>query len=102
MTLIALQSQSKLQYSLQDIDAEQPGAGDDAALARLVSSQDEVRWSQQLGLSQERFGFLVAGENGKTLTVGAEPSSLDTEERYSVFMLKVCIQRNPAVTVSSF
>lgn len=54
--------QSELQYLLQDIETEQPGPGDDAALARLVSSEDEVGRSQQLGLSQANFGFLVAGE----------------------------------------
>lgn len=54
---------SELQYLLQDIKTEQPGPGDDAALARLVSSEDEVGRSQQLGLSQADFGLLVAGEN---------------------------------------
>lgn len=50
----------ELEHSLKDVDAEQPGPGDDAALARLVSSQDEICRRQQLGLSQERLGFLVA------------------------------------------
>lgn len=45
-----------------DVDAEQPGPGDDAALARLVPPQDEVRRRQQLALSQERFGLLVAAK----------------------------------------
>lgn len=53
---------NELQYLLQDIKTEQPGPGDDAALACLVSSQDEVGRSQHLGLSQPGFGFLVAGE----------------------------------------
>lgn len=84
-TLNALRAQNKLQFLLQDIDAEQPGPGDDAALARMVSSNDEVGWSQQLGLSQESFGFLVAGENGIRLIVGTEKSSLNTERQHSVF-----------------
>lgn len=54
------------QHSLQDVDAEQPGPGDDAALACLVPSQDEIRRRQQLGLSQEGLGFLVAA--GRTGT----------------------------------
>lgn len=53
---------NELQYLLQDIKTEQPGPGDDAALACLVSSQNEVGRSQHLGLSQLGFGFLVAGE----------------------------------------
>lgn len=55
---------SSEQHSLQNVDAEHPGPGDDAALARLVSSQDEIRRRQQLGLSQERLGFFVAAGVG--------------------------------------
>lgn len=47
--------------SLQDINAEQSGPGDDAALPCLVSSEDEVSWSEHLSLSQLLFGFLIAG-----------------------------------------
>lgn len=50
-----------------DVNAEQPGPGDDAALARLVPPQDEIRWRQQLGLSQERFGLLVAAKTDQLL-----------------------------------
>lgn len=60
---------------LQDVEAEQSGPGDDAALARAVSSQDEVGWSQQLGLSQPSLGLLVAGEDETRLSVGTEMSS---------------------------
>lgn len=49
-----------IQYLLQDIKTEQSGPGNDAALPGLVSSEDEVGWSEQLGLRQESFGFLVA------------------------------------------
>lgn len=53
---------SRQQYLLQDINAEQPRPGDDAALSCAVSSKDEIGWSEQLGLSQTTFSFLVAGE----------------------------------------
>lgn len=46
-------------YLLQQVNTEQSGPGDDAALACLVSSQDEVGWSKQLRLSQASFGFLI-------------------------------------------
>lgn len=46
--------------SLQDINAELSGSGDDAALSCLVSSEDEVSWSEHLRLSQLLFGFLIA------------------------------------------
>lgn len=63
----------KVLHSLQDVNAEQPGPGDDAALACLVSSQDKICRSQHLGLSQERFGFLVAAEGMQTdLLLGTE------------------------------
>lgn len=55
----------------------QSGPGDDAALARLVSSEDEVGWSQQLGLNQESLGLLVAGDKGRRVS-GTETWSLDS------------------------
>lgn len=55
---------AKRQYLLQDINAKQPGPGDDAALSCTVPSKDEIGWSEQLGLSQATFGFLVAGGGG--------------------------------------
>jgi len=45
-------------------------------VAGLVSSEDEVSWSQQLGLSQESFGVLVAGESEMRLIGAAETRSL--------------------------
>lgn len=57
-------ARNNCEYVLQNIKAELSGPGDDAALARLVSSQDEVGRSQHLSLSQPAFGFCVAGEDG--------------------------------------
>lgn len=57
---------SRQQYLLQDINAEQPRPGDDAALSCAVSSKDEIGWSEQLGLSQPTFSFLVAGDGKNT------------------------------------
>lgn len=76
---------NRLQYLLQDVNTEQSGSGDDAALACTVPSENEVGWSQQLGLSQTSFGFLVAREKGITLVGGTEISSLNTERQRSVF-----------------
>ncbi len=47
-------------HSLQWIDAVCSGSGDDAGLTRLVSSEDEVRWSQQLGVRQQSLGTFIA------------------------------------------
>lgn len=80
--------QSDLQYLLQDIETEQPGPGDDAALARLVSSEDEVGRSQQLRLSQANFGFLVAGETE------FKTHCWDTERTLSPHTAKQCSGTN--------
>lgn len=53
-------------YLLQNIQTVLSGPGDDAALARLVASQDEVGRRQHLGLSQPGLGFSVAGESETT------------------------------------
>lgn len=58
---------NKLQYLLQYINTELSGPGDDAALARFISAQDEVGWSKQLRLSQEFFGLLVADNERRLL-----------------------------------
>lgn len=52
-----------MQCSLQWTDAVCPGSGDDAGLTRLVSSQDEVGWSQQLSVSQQSLGTFIAKRN---------------------------------------
>lgn len=49
-----------MQCSLQWTDAVCSGSGDDAGLTRLVSSQDEVGWSQQLSVRQQSLGTFIA------------------------------------------
>jgi len=36
------------------------GSGDDAGLTRLVPSQDEVSWSEQLSVRQQSLGTFIA------------------------------------------
>ena len=67
-----------LQFLLQQVDVELSGAGDDAALPRLVSPEDEVGRSEQLRRSQAGLGLLIAEGTEETFTFWGDMRWRDT------------------------
>lgn len=87
------------EYLLKNIKTELSGPGDDAALARLVPSQDEVGRGQHLSLSQPGFGFFVAGEEGdngaRQAAVGRDPpAGWDPSENHLLHLLAKILSRH--------